>query len=231
MLESYRKDEETFIRPDEQNRSCEAWQKLLELIDDTHQKKRKKFRPYEQLGRSLWDKITVLPKEIGKLIHVKEMYVGGSQLVRIPPEIGKMESLEIFSPYCSYSLHWFPYEITYCTKMIDSTVSTRALYGNYKYRTNFPDLQDNFVEYHDHKIACSVCNNKKPVNGIFNQVWISLGVGTDVLPLLANICSDTCLKALPNPPADYIQSPHKGGKGEKQPLSEDEIFERDYGKS
>lgn len=36
----------------------------------------------------------------------------GSNLVRIPPEIGAMTSLEEFTPYTSYRLHWVPYEIT-----------------------------------------------------------------------------------------------------------------------
>lgn len=31
-----------------------------------------------------------------------------SNLVRIPPEIGAMTSLEEFTPYTSYRLHWFP---------------------------------------------------------------------------------------------------------------------------
>ncbi|MER7694405.1 hypothetical protein [Streptomyces sp. NPDC097610] len=36
----------------------------------------------------------------------------GSDLVRISPEIGTMTSLEEFTPYTSYRLHWFPYKIT-----------------------------------------------------------------------------------------------------------------------
>lgn len=45
-----------------------------------------------------------------------------------------------FEPYTSYSLHWFPYELTRCMNLRDSTVSTRALYGNIKYRPAFPRL-------------------------------------------------------------------------------------------
>ncbi len=41
-------------------------------------------------------------------------------------------SLRVFEPYTSRRLHWFPYEITRCTSLRRSVVSTRALYGNYK---------------------------------------------------------------------------------------------------
>jgi hypothetical protein len=49
--------------------------------------------------------------------------------------------LEVFEPYTSYSLHLFPYELTRCANLRDSTVSTRALYGNFNFRPPFPRLQ------------------------------------------------------------------------------------------
>ena len=76
-----------------------------------------------------------------RLTAVKHLVLYGSNLVRIPPEIGAMSSLEEFTPYTSYRLHWFPYEITRCRKLSRSTVSTRALFGNYKLRPPFPRLQ------------------------------------------------------------------------------------------
>jgi hypothetical protein len=51
-----------------------------------------------------------------------------------------MTGLEVFTPYMSYRLHWFPYEITRCPALRDSTVSTRALYGNHKLRPPFRKL-------------------------------------------------------------------------------------------
>ena len=63
----------------------------------------------------------------------------GSNLVRIPAEIGAMTSLEEFTPYTSYRLHWFPYELTRCPRLVRSTVSSSALYGNFKYRPPFPN--------------------------------------------------------------------------------------------
>ena len=63
-----------------------------------------------------------------------------------------------------------------------------------------------------------------------NQLWISLWVGTDVLPLLANLCSKECESKLPKPPEDYIQFPHKGGKNIKQGFTEYERFEREIQK-
>src|SRR4029450_7239360 len=74
------------------------------------------------------------------LLLADKLNLYGSSLVRIPPEIGEMESLKEFVPYPSYRLHWFPYEITRCTKLRNSTVSTRALYGNFKFPPAFPRL-------------------------------------------------------------------------------------------
>ena len=61
-----------------------------------------------------------------------------SNLVRIPPEIGMMTSLEEFDPYTSYRL-------------------------------------------------------------------------------LVNACSTACIEALPTPPEDYVQTPHRGGPTVEQP--------------
>lgn len=218
MLEQYGRQEETYIRPDKQDRSSEAWQKLLALIDQATEEEWTEFQPAKYLGRDLWKQITVLPNEIAKLTKVKKLYLYRSKLERIPPHIGQMASLQEFDPYTSYHLHWFPYEITRCKNLNDSRVSTKAIYGNFKFRPNFPDLTDNPVVYHDYQVKCSVCDSTTPENDGFNQVWVSLWVGTDTLPLLANICSDACLKALPTPPDDYIAYPHKGGAGQEQPL-------------
>jgi hypothetical protein len=45
-----------------------------------------------------------------------------------------------FTPYMSYRLHWSPYEITRGARLNESSVSTRALYGNHKFRPPFPRL-------------------------------------------------------------------------------------------
>ena len=52
--------------------------------------------------------LVTLPPTIAKLTRVRHLLLYGSPLVRIPPEIGAMTSLEVFEPYTSYSLHWFP---------------------------------------------------------------------------------------------------------------------------
>ena len=49
-------------------------------------------------------------------------------------------------------------------------------------------------------------------------MWISLRVGTDVLPLLVNACSQECLDALPMTPDGYHQGAHTGGLDVVQPL-------------
>jgi hypothetical protein len=107
-----------------------------------------------------WDKIITLPATISKLKSVKHLILcGSSNLVRIPPEIGEMTNLEEFTPRLSYRLHWFPYEITHCKKLKESTVSTRSLYGNYKLRKPFPRLSLEVPVEAVSTPKCSVCNN------------------------------------------------------------------------
>lgn len=161
-----------------------------------------------------WAQVTELPRSIERLKSVKRLILYGSSLVRIPPEIGEMAALEEFVPYTSYRLHWFPFEITRCSKLSKSTVSTRALYGNYKYRAPFPQLP----QIHSSLVpsACSVCQS--PLEGLTPfQYWISLPVGSDILPLLVHACSEKCISDLPKPPQDYIAFPHRGGLGLAQP--------------
>lgn len=147
------------------------------------------------------------------------MLLYGSKLKRIPPEIGQMESLEYFDPYTSYDLHWLPYEITECQKLKNSRISTMVFYGNYKNRMSFPRLDHNPVRYHGPKVLCSICK-KEMTYAETNQLWVTLRIGTDVVPLLANLCSTKCEEALGKPPEHYVQYPHKGGSGLVQPPGE-----------
>ena len=121
---------------------------------------------------------------------------------------------EEFDPYTSRCLHWFPYEITRCKNLKRSRVSTRCLYGNYKYRPPFPRLPQ--VAAALTPIACSVCGGPFFQQGPL-QAWISLRVATDVLPLLVHACSHTCIKNLPKPADGYVQGPHQGGLDVEQP--------------
>ena len=207
------------VHEDSQNLHCEAWFKLLEAIDQAAKDKRELFAPGKDLGSEYWNKIVTLPKEISQLKHVKHLMLYGSHLEWIPPEIGEMESLETFTPYTSYALHWFPYEITKCIKLNDSTVSTRTLYGNYKHRWPFPPLKGNPVSLYIERAVCGVCGNKLGSEKL-EQYWISLRVATDVLPLLIHVCSDNCLNSLPKPQENYVSGPHKGGKNLQQPEPE-----------
>jgi len=179
-------------------------------VDKIADKKKDEFSPLEELGKDLFSQIHTLPESIAKLKKVKKIWLYGSKLKRIPPEIGQMESLEYFDPYTSYDLHWFPFEISNCKKLKDSRVSTRKLYGNFKNRMGFPSLKNNPVKYFGEIVHCSICN--KPMTySETNQLWISLNVGTDVLPLLANLCSKECESKLPQPAKGYVQYAHKGG--------------------
>ncbi|WP_299674506.1 hypothetical protein [uncultured Tenacibaculum sp.] len=94
-----------------QDRTSIAWRKLCEYIDQLAESNAEEFSPRDFLGNELFSQIYTLPESIAKLKNVKKNHLYGSNLKRIPPEIGEMESLEFFDPYASYDLHWFPFEI------------------------------------------------------------------------------------------------------------------------
>jgi hypothetical protein len=203
---------------EKQNTTSDAWRTLEELVEKAASRNAKEFAPGMEMPQELWAQIVTLPPSISKLKRVKKLYLYGSYLVRIPPEIGGMTDLEELDIYSSYRLHWLPYEVTRCTRLKRSRASTRALYGNYKYRTPFPSLgaQDASSELPE---ACSVCREPLEVNSV-QRCWISMRVAKDVLPLLVNACSEECVKSLPPAAKGYVDRPHKGGVELVQPNSE-----------
>ena len=205
------------LHAEQQDTACSGWARLLELIDEAANDNREEFSPGREMTPEQWTQIVTLPPSIAKLKSVKHFILYGSSLVRIAAEIGEMASLEQFTPYTSYRLHWFPFEITRCTNLKRSTVSTRALYGNFKYRPPFPKLP----QLHDAFTPkrCSVCDSPF---GDFTpmQSWVSLCVVTDVVPLLVHACSKECLSKIPTPPNGYVQTLHRGGLGLRQPPSQ-----------
>lgn len=202
------------LHTERQDTSCSGWARLLELIDAAARDGREEFSPGREMSPEQWTQIVELPSEIAKLKSVTHFILYGSSLVRIPPEIGEMSNLKEFTPYTSYRLHWYPYEITRCSKLRRSTVSTRSLYGNRSYRPPFPKLPQLHESYVPQ--SCSVCGT--PFGGSAPlQFWVSLPVATDVLPLLVHACSQECLTKIPAPPPNYVQKPHQGGLALQQP--------------
>jgi hypothetical protein len=197
------------VRGDSQDRERDSWTALLEFIDQCDKNFTEVFHPSQQFDMDHWVHIRTLPKEIGKLKKLKHLMVYGSNLARLPQEIGQLEALEKFTPYSSYGLRWFPYEITRCTNLKDSTVSTRVLFGNYKNKKGFPDLKNNPVDYHRGN-KCSICD-KNEIDIRFEQYWVSCQVATDVLPLLVIVCSDKCFHKIKESAPGYSVIPHKGG--------------------
>jgi hypothetical protein len=206
---------------DTQDTDSEAWQQLLALIDEAAEDGREVFAPGAEMPEELWGQIVTLPASIARLSAVKQLNIYGSNLIMVPPEIGEMTNLEDFRPYVSRRLHWFPYEITRCPKLVDSTVSTRNIYGNFKLRTPFPQLPAELPKGSTPD-CCSVCDGPLPASGAI-QAWISLLVATDVLPLLVHSCSEECIRGLPRPEGykyQYVNHPHQGGPELVQPKGE-----------
>ena len=198
---------------EQQDTTAEGWLRLLELIDEAAADGRSEFTPLREMTDEQRQQVIELPPSIAKLTKVRKLGLYRSNLVRIPPEIAGMTALYEIDPYTSYRLHWYPYEITRCQQLRDSRMSTRALYGNEKFRPPFPALDGT-----KHVTAtCSVCDG--PIEQV-HQVWISLWVATDVMPLLVNACSTACVEALPEPPEGYVPVPHTGGPAVEQPPPE-----------
>src|SRR5687767_3123573 len=81
-----------------QDTSLAGWRRLLELIDEAAADGREVFRPLVELTGPERSDLVTLPATIAKLTRVKHLLLYGSPLVRIPPEIGAMTSLEVFEP-------------------------------------------------------------------------------------------------------------------------------------
>jgi hypothetical protein len=202
-----------------------GWLHMLALIDEAAADAREVFKPLVEMSPEERRQIITLPPSIGKLTAVKRLVLYRSNLVRLPAEIGAMASLEVFEPYTSSRLHWFPYELTRCKNLKSSTVSTRSVFGNFKYRPPFPVLRHGSLPSADLDPglwgadainSCSVCNSRFTQRGI-RQVWLSARVATDVLPLLVNACSDACVAALPQGAERHVRDPHSGGRHVFQP--------------
>jgi hypothetical protein len=201
---------------EEQDVESHGWRRLLDLVETAAADGREEFAPARELGQDAWEEdVVTLPRTIAKLKSVRRFVVGRSSLVRIPSEIGEMENLEEFDTYTSHRLHWYPYEITRCRQLTRTCVSTRALYGNFKTRLPFPQLPTD-MRGTDSVESCSICKSLLRRSSL-HQVWISLEVGTDVLPLLVNACSEACISTLPQGAANHVQGPHRGGLEVKQP--------------
>lgn len=221
----------TRFHDERQDTTAPGWLRLLELIEQAAADRREVFKPLVELTAEQRRQVVTLPPSIAKLTSVKHLNLYRSNLVCIPPEIGAMRSLEEFTPYTSYRLHWFPYEITRCPGLQRSTVSTRAIYGNFKRRPPFPQLRTSpdasknvDLEDLDPGVwgatairTCSVCDGPVEPDSL-RQAWISLHVfGFDVMPLLVNACSTACIDALPRPAEGYVQTAHTGGPDIDQP--------------
>jgi len=99
--------------------------KLCDAVDAVARDGRTTFDPWRDaaLSPAEWSQIVTLPATIASLVAVERLELYGSNLVRLPREIGAMVSLRSLDAYTSYRLHWYPYELTRCTQLVDSKVS------------------------------------------------------------------------------------------------------------
>ncbi|ANZ35852.1 hypothetical protein BBK82_06885 [Lentzea guizhouensis] len=186
------------LRPDRQLPSASSWLHLLELVEEAASDGRTAFHPLRELSQDERREIVTLPPTIAKLTRVEVLDLHGSNLVRIPPEIGAMTSLRRFDPSDSPRLHWFPYELTRCTRLTDLRADTAALYGPLPVlpppTAGLADL-DPGTHGTEYVRSCSVCD--APVVEL-HQRWTVQPVAGNPVPLLVNACSAGCAASVPD---------------------------------
>jgi len=192
-----------------------AWDVVCEIIYDAEQKDILELNLNQLMDKEDYYALNTLPVTIGSLKALKKLGIYGSNISWIPKEISGCENLQEFTPYQSHRLHWLPYEIKKCENLTESTISTRALYGNYKTRSPFPDLKEDKWLWSENNELCSVCDEQSVS---LQQYWISEKVATDIVPLLVSVCSVTCLSKVGDYVIeDYVPYPHQGGLTVHQP--------------
>lgn len=197
-----------------QDHNESGWKRTIELVTECEQAQATVLEPSAHMAWDDWLKVITLPADLGRLTAVRQIRLYGSHLRRLPAEIGRLTALEDLDIYTSYSLHWLPYEITRCANLRESRMSTRALYGNIKTKLPFPRLAGPIETILPS--TCSVCD--RPFSGAKPQLlWLTLRIGTDVVPLLVHSCSKDCTLSLPKPPPGYYPGPHRGGGGVGMP--------------
>lgn len=196
-----------------QDTSADGWEELLELIS-TRPGSSTILEPSAFIPAGQWSTIIILPASIETLTSLRELHLYGSHLRRLPPEIGRLTNLTSLDIYTSYSLHWLPYEVTRCTRLNETRMSTRALYGNIKTRLPFPKLSSPLEAVVPK--TCSVCDAPFEKGKIL-PFWTTQRIGTDIVPLLIHSCSRECIDNVPDAPNGYYARPHKGGGGVGMP--------------
>ena len=202
------------LHMDSQDTSAPGWELLLKVIAEYSASRATVFEPSAIIPAEQWSGVITFPGEIQTLSAVKQVRLYGSHLSRLPPELGRLTTLENLDIYTSYSLHWLPYEVTRCSKLRQTRMSTRALYGNVKTRLPFPRLSGAIDVLMPP--TCSVCDRPFGDNGV-QVFWTTQRIGTDFAPLLIHSCSPECTTGVPDAPDGYYARPHRGGGGVGMP--------------
>src|SRR2546421_13050966 len=103
-FDQYRKTApfEPHFHPEVQDTQCEGWKRLVDLVEAAASDDREEFAPGREILPEVWRDVITLPDTIAKLKSVRRFVLYSSWVVRIPPEIGRMDNLERFEPYTSH---------------------------------------------------------------------------------------------------------------------------------
>src|SRR5450756_721476 len=85
---------ELHLHTEVQDQEGDAWKLLETLIQKAIANESREFSPGLEMAPELWRQIITLPPSIAGLKSVRKLYLYGSHLVRLQPELGAMENLE-----------------------------------------------------------------------------------------------------------------------------------------
>jgi hypothetical protein len=158
-----------------QDTTSDAWIGLEQHIAETAASGGDELNPIAAIGPERWGRIVTLPRSIKNLKSVKFLSLYGSHLVRIPPEIGGMTSLEEFDPYTSYCLHWFPYEITHCRQIEAKSCFNTCSLWKLQILASFSPIAEGDGRRHSGGLQCLWW----PIHRSWTGAGMDLAVGCD----------------------------------------------------
>lgn len=188
--------------------SDRAWAIAMEILHDAARNGVKELNLGAVMDRQDFMALHTLPDLIGELKDLEKLVLYGSNMSYLPRALAGCINLRFLEPYTSYRLHWLPYELHRCRQLVSSTMSTRALYGNVKFRPPFPDLTGNPWNWPTGGPRCSICDRE---GERLDQYWVSQRIATDVVPLLVSVCGPECLSRVGHGAEGHVPVAHRGG--------------------
>jgi uncharacterized protein (TIGR02996 family) len=181
------------LHDERQDTEAPAWRRLEEEIRAASDDGGELFAPLRPYRRDHWLQIVTVPPSIGELLHVRALDLNGAQLFRLPPELGNLRHLEYLRLSSSRGLHWLPFELTRCTRLIGLEGPPRS-YDAARPRLVPDRPPPGLPGWHARERLCSVCETAY-VDEQRHRDFVARRLGGHDVVLLVNACSAGCLEA------------------------------------